>query len=81
MQEIFRTQDIVEISFVKSLLDGAGIRYFVFGEHLNAMVGGFVGDDISACRFMVLEDEMDDALDILEDAGLFDDEEYDEEDQ
>ncbi len=79
MQEIFRTQDIVEVSFVKSLLDSAGIRYFVFGEHLNSLVGDLVGDDISACRFMVLEDDMDDALDVLEDAGLFDeDEEYEE---
>jgi hypothetical protein len=79
MQEIFRTQDIVEVSLVKSLLDAANIKYFVFGEHLNGMVGGLVGDDISACRFMVLEDDMDDALDLLEDAGLFDEEEHEEE--
>lgn len=76
MQEVFRTQDIVEISLIKSLLDAAGIRYFVFGEHLNSMIGGLVGDDISACRFMVLDDELDDALDILEDAGLFDEDGY-----
>lgn len=74
MQEIFRTQDIVEVSVVKSLLDGAGIRYFVFGEHLNNLFGNMIGDDISACRFMVLEEDADDALDLLEDAGLFDEE-------
>ncbi|MEZ0226576.1 MAG: DUF2007 domain-containing protein [Alphaproteobacteria bacterium] len=79
MQEVFRTQDIVEVSLIKSLLDGAGIKYFVFGEQLNSMIGGLVGDDISACRFMVLDEQLDDALDILEEAGLFDEEEYEDE--
>jgi hypothetical protein len=79
MQEVFRTQDIVEVSLIKSLLDAAGIKYFVFGEQLNSMIGGLVGDDISACRFMVLDAQLDDALDILEEAGLFDEEEYEDE--
>jgi hypothetical protein len=78
MQEVFRTQDIVEVSLVKSLLDSAGIKYFVFGEQLNSVLGGIVGDDISAARFMVLEGDIDTALDVLEDAGLFDDDEEDE---
>jgi hypothetical protein len=77
MQEVFRTQDIVEVSLVKSLLDSAGIKYFVFGEQLNSVLGGIVGDDISAARFMVLEDDLDTALDVLEEAGLFDDDEED----
>ena len=82
MQEVFRTQDIVEVSLVKSLLDSAGIKYFVFGEQLNSVLGGLIGDDISAARFMVLEDQFDDALDVLEDAGLFDDDgEEDDEDE
>jgi hypothetical protein len=78
MQEVFRTQDIVEVSLVKSILDSAGIKYFVFGEQLNSVLGDLIGDDISAARFMVLEQDVDEALDILEDAGLFDDEDDDE---
>jgi hypothetical protein len=75
MQEIFRTQDLVEISLIKSLLGSAGIQYFVFGEHFNSMIGGLglIDDDMLACRFMVLDHDYDNALDLLEDAGLFDD--------
>jgi hypothetical protein len=71
MLEIFRTQDPFEAAFIKSVLDSAQIQYFVFGEHMNTMLGGIVGDDIAACRFMVAEDEFDDACDVLEDAGVF----------
>jgi hypothetical protein len=84
MQEVFRTQDIVEVSVVKSLLDSAGIKYFVFGEQLNSVLGDLIGDDISAARFMVLEDDLDAAYDLLEEAGLFDDEddeEYDDDEE
>ncbi|MDE1152129.1 MAG: DUF2007 domain-containing protein [Micavibrio sp.] len=70
MQEVFRTQDIAEIALVKSLFQSANITFFVFGEELNAMIGGFVGDNMSACRFMVLEDAADDALAVLVDAGF-----------
>ena len=71
MQEIFRTQDIAEIAIVKSLLQSANIQFFAMGEHLNAMLGGTL-DNISGCRFMVLEPDYDAAMDILEDAGLLD---------
>ncbi len=74
MQEIFRTQDIAEIAIVKSLLQSANIEFFAMGEHLNAMLGGNL-DNISGCRFMVLDDDYDSAMDVLEDAGLFDDDE------
>ncbi len=73
MQEVFRTQDIGEIAIVKSLLQSANIEFFVFGEHLNSMLGGALEGSISACRFMVLEDDYTPAIDIIEDAGLFKD--------
>lgn len=78
MLEIFRTQDPFEAAFIKSVLDSAQIHYFVYGEHTNTMLGGLLGDDIAACRFMVTEDEFDDACDVLEDAGVFEPEEPDE---
>ncbi|HYD19572.1 MAG TPA: DUF2007 domain-containing protein [Patescibacteria group bacterium] len=74
MQEIFRTSEPAEIAFVKSLLESAKIKYFVFGEHLTAALGGML-DNISDCRFMVLEEDFDEASSLLEDAGLFDPEE------
>jgi len=70
MQEVFRTQDIAEIALVKSLFQSANITFFVFGEQLNSMIGGFVDDNMSASRFMVLEDNVDDALALLTDAGF-----------
>lgn len=76
MQEVFRSNDPGEVSFVKSLLDSAKIRFFVFDEHVTSTLGGTIYD--SACRFMVLEEDFEAAHRILEDAGLFDDEAYSE---
>lgn len=73
MQEIFRTNEPAETAFVKSLLDGAKIKYFVFGEEVGSM-GGLL-DNVPECRFMVLENDYDDAVNLLTDAGLFDPEE------
>jgi hypothetical protein len=74
MQEIFRTNEPAETAFVKSLLESAKIKYFIFDEHLTAALGGTM-DNISECRFMVLGDDYDDAMHLLTDAGLFDPEE------
>lgn len=73
MQEIFRTNEPAETAFVKSLLDGAKIKYFVFGEEVGSM-GGLL-DNVPECRFMVLEADYDDAVNLLTDAGLFEPEE------
>ena len=74
MQEVFRTSDAVEISLLKSLLESAKIRYFVFNEHANAAFGGM--GDMSECHFMVLDEDYDDAMEILQDAGLYDEDPY-----
>lgn len=73
MQEIFRTSEPAETAYVKTLLDGAKIKYFVFGEEVGSM-GGLL-DNVPECRFMVLENEYDDAIHLLTDAGLFEPEE------
>lgn len=74
MIEVFRTQDPFEAAFIKSVLDSAQIHYFVWGEHLNTMMGGIIGDDIASCRFMVVDDEYDEAFDVLVDAGVIEEE-------
>lgn len=72
MQEIFKTSDPAQISLIKSLLTSARIRFFVFGEELIAGAIGATSD----CRFMVLPDDAEEATNILEEAGLFAEEEY-----
>lgn len=39
MEEIFRTNDLVKLSFVRHLLDEAGIQHFIADEHMAAMEG------------------------------------------
>jgi len=70
MQEVFRTQNIVEISRVKHALAEADIEFHVFGEYMNALGAGGFGMDAAACRFMVDEDDYDAACAALREAGL-----------
>jgi hypothetical protein len=69
MQELLQTEDMGELASVKAVLEGAGIAYFVFEESIGSQYGYAV-----PWRIMVLENDFDAALDILEDAGFFDDE-------
>lgn len=39
MQEVFRTNDPVKLSYVQHLLDEAGIDYFVADQHISAVEG------------------------------------------
>jgi len=39
MEEIFRTNDVVKLSFVEHLLQEAGIHYFVADQHVSAVEG------------------------------------------
>ena len=39
MEEIFRTNDLVKLSFVQHLLDEAGVEYFVADQHMSAVEG------------------------------------------
>ncbi len=39
MQEVFRTNDPVKLSYVRHLLNEAGIDFFVADEHMSAVEG------------------------------------------
>ena len=62
-----RTNDLVLISFIESLLAGAGFDYFVADRHMSAVEGslGFLPR-----RILVLEEDRDAARRLLQEAGL-----------
>ena len=39
MEEVFRTNDLVKLSYVEHLLGEAGIRYFIADQHISAVEG------------------------------------------
>jgi len=39
VEEVFRTNDPVKLSYVQHLLDEAGIDYFVADQHISAVEG------------------------------------------
>ena len=67
MDELLRTNDIVLISLVESLLTEAGVHYLVADRHMSAMEGsvGFLPR-----RILVLSDEREEARRLLTEAGL-----------
>ena len=67
MRELLRTNDLVLISFIESLLDGAGLGYFVADKHMSAVEGslGFLPR-----RFLVVEEDFSRARTLLNEAGL-----------
>ena len=67
MHELVRTNDVVLISFIESLLDGAGFSYFVADRHMSAVEGslGFLPR-----RILVVEEDMAAARRLLRDVGL-----------
>ena len=67
MHELVRTNDVVLITFIESLLDEAGLGYFVADRHMSAVEGslGFLPR-----RIMVVEEDAPAARQLLSDAGL-----------
>ena len=67
MRELVRTNDLVLISFIESLLDSAGLGFFVADRHMSAVEGslGFLPR-----RILVSEDDFEPARRLLSDAGL-----------
>lgn len=55
MKEVFRSDDIMEISILKHMLEDSGIRYFVFDEQMGLAFGTY--DGIMARVMVVDEDE------------------------
>ncbi|MDD9899904.1 MAG: DUF2007 domain-containing protein [Alphaproteobacteria bacterium] len=68
MKEIFRSWNQAEIAIVTSLLSGADIPFFVFDENTSRNMGLTFG--FAPCRFMVLEDNAEEAYRLLKEAGL-----------
>ncbi|MHB2166939.1 putative signal transducing protein [Alsobacter sp. R-9] len=67
MVVLLRTNDIVLISVVESLLDEAGIGCFVADQHISALEGGI---GAFPRRIMVPADREAQARRLLTDAGL-----------
>jgi len=65
--EIVRTNDLVVISLIETLLNEAGLGFFVADQHMSAVEGslGFLPR-----RVMVDSDDEPQARRILRDAGL-----------
>lgn len=67
MKELVRTNDIVLVSAVGALLDGAKIKHLVFDQNMSVLEGS-VG--ILPRRVLVAEDDLIVARRLLTDAGL-----------
>lgn len=67
MKELVRTNDIVLVSAVGALLDGAQIKHLVFDQNMSVLEGS-VG--ILPRRVLVAEDDLVAARRLLTDAGL-----------
>ena len=67
MREIVRTNDVVLISAIGALLDGAGIGHMVLDQHMSVLDGslGFLPR-----RIVVPDEDFHAARRVLTDAGL-----------
>ncbi len=69
MRELMRTNDIVLISFVESLLRDAGIGFFVADQNMSILEGSL---GILPRRVLIDEDDFAQARRVLTDAGIVD---------
>jgi hypothetical protein len=67
MRELVRTNDIVLVSAVVALLDGAGIRHMVLDQNMSVLEGSL---GVLPRRILVPEGQERTARQILQDAGL-----------
>ena len=65
MEELLRTNDLVLISFVESLLREAGIEPFVADQNMSSVEGSLLPR-----RVMVHGDDLDAARRLMVDAGI-----------
>jgi uncharacterized protein (DUF1330 family) len=65
--ELVRTNDLVLISFVESVLTQAGVRFFVADNHMSAVEGslGFLPR-----RILVDSDQREQARQLMHEVGL-----------
>jgi hypothetical protein len=67
MKELLRTNDPVLLSFVSALLEGADIAFIVLDTNMSVMEGSI---GILPRRVLVEEDRMDQARNLLTEAGV-----------
>ncbi|MDO8398190.1 MAG: DUF2007 domain-containing protein [Bradyrhizobium sp.] len=67
MRELVRTNDIVLVSAVGALLDGAHIHHLVLDQNMSVLEGSI---GMLPRRILVHEDDNREARQILSDAGL-----------
>jgi Putative prokaryotic signal transducing protein len=67
LREIVRTNDIVLVSAVQALLDGAGIRHVVLDGNMSVLEGSI---GILPRRILVEDRSVEDARTLLREAGL-----------
>ena len=67
LRELVRTNDIVLVSAVGALLDGANIHHLVLDQNMSVMEGSL---GLLPRRILVHEDDNREARQLLSDAGL-----------
>jgi hypothetical protein len=67
VKEILRTNDVVLVSAVEALLDGAGIPHVVLDRNMSVLEGSI---GVLPCRILVDDNDCRSARRLLEDAGL-----------
>jgi len=67
MIELLRTNDVVTISYVESLFRDAGIEFLIADQNMSIMEGSI---GVLPRRVLVAEDSVEQAKQILRDAGI-----------
>jgi len=67
MRELVRTNDAVLLSAIGALLDGAFIPHLVLDQNMSVLEGSL---GILPRRVLVPDQDLDDARQLLQDAGL-----------
>jgi hypothetical protein len=67
VHELIRTNDMVLVSAVVALLEGAGIRHMVLDQNMSVLEGSL---GVLPRRILVAEGEASTARQIMQDAGL-----------
>ena len=67
MRELVRTNDIVLVSAVGALLDGAHIHHLVLGQNMSIIEGSL---GVLPRRILVHDEDNSQARQVLRDAGL-----------
>ena len=67
MRELVRTNDLVLLSFVRSLLDEAGIEYLLLDSHMSTVEGSL---GVLPRRVLVPDDVLTRARRVLQEAGV-----------